>query len=356
MQDANSTYAAESGSLPRHALSAADRTVPLTDAFSDRAQALRGLACLLLVAFHVIVDNSVKGMDDVGTSAFVSAARVFAPIRMPLFMFLAGFVYAYRPVSSGTHRTFVRKKLWRLFVPFMFVSTLFFLFQYVAGEPLALRDIWRSYVFTYAHFWFMQSLMIILLLVVVLERGRALGDVSRFATVFSVALLAHFFILFDVNVFSINQALYLLPFFLLGLGANRFRQAISSNRFKIAVATVFGVCMLFHVLACFHLYGPTLGPRAPLWTAISITGTLLLLWWMPSPRWLQALGAFSFAIYLHHVFFTMGARFMLAELGVTTGRLAYFLTALAFGILGPILLERTIARYGLARRLLLGRA
>jgi glucan biosynthesis protein C len=327
----------------------------VSDELSSRAQAMRGLACLLLVSFHVIVDNSINGLDEAGTSVFVKGARVLAPLRMPLFMFLAGFVYAYRPIRAGGHRTFIRKKLWRLAVPFVFVSTLFFAFQYATGEPVALRRIWRVYAFTYAHFWFMQSLMIILTLIVVLERTRALSDMRRFATAFLLALLAHFLVVFDPNPFSINQALYLLPFFLLGIGANRFRQAWSPRWVKAVTVSVFTACALLHVLACFDIYGPTQGPRSLLWTSISITGTLMLLWWMPSLSWLQALGAFSFAIYMHHVFFTTGTRLMLGTFGIDSGRMTYFLAALVFGIAGPILLEKALGRYDLARRLLLGR-
>jgi len=119
---------------------------------------------------------------------------------------------------------------------------------------------------------------------------------------------------------------------------------------------LFGACMVLHILDCFHVYGAAQGPRSALWTVVSLTGTLVLLWWSPGAKWLQALGAFSFAIYLHHVFFTTGARFALRGIGIDSGVPTYFVTALIFGIAGPVLLEKALERHDLARRLLFGRA
>ena len=87
-------------------------------------QTLRGLACLLLVGFHVIGYSTTSGMavpDDSGWRLF---ANLFTPLRMPLFAFLSGFVYAYRPVQPGQEGRFARKKLVRLWLPLLTVTTI----------------------------------------------------------------------------------------------------------------------------------------------------------------------------------------------------------------------------------------
>ncbi|MBK6454153.1 MAG: acyltransferase family protein [Proteobacteria bacterium] len=70
---------------------------------SERVQALRGFACILLVAFHVIGAHSDSGMVVADDSWWRTFSNIFTPLRMPLFTFLSGFVYGYGP--SGRIRS-----------------------------------------------------------------------------------------------------------------------------------------------------------------------------------------------------------------------------------------------------------
>ena len=60
---------------------------------------IRGLACLLLVTYHVVGPDRFTGMR-VADGSFYRTVLADGPllVRMPLFTFLSGFVYAYRPV------------------------------------------------------------------------------------------------------------------------------------------------------------------------------------------------------------------------------------------------------------------
>ena len=60
---------------------------------------LRGLACILLVAYHVIGATPESGLKlHEGMLRDVNA--LLAYIRMPLFTFLSGLVYAWRPYTA----------------------------------------------------------------------------------------------------------------------------------------------------------------------------------------------------------------------------------------------------------------
>src|SRR6185503_21212738 len=78
---------------------------------SQRIGTLRGLACVLLVAFHVVGSEPSTGLHAGEGSAYRQFAYLFQHIRMPLFTFLSGFVYAYRPLRAGELPTFAGKKL-----------------------------------------------------------------------------------------------------------------------------------------------------------------------------------------------------------------------------------------------------
>ena len=72
-------------------------------------QTLRGIACVLVVAVHVVGWSPTTGMH-VGEGTFYrNLVDLFAPLRMPLFTFLSGFVYAYFPVMTGRVAPFATK-------------------------------------------------------------------------------------------------------------------------------------------------------------------------------------------------------------------------------------------------------
>ena len=84
-----------------------------------RVETLRGLACVLLVAFHVIGSHASSGLHVGEDSIYRQFANLFMHLRMPLFTFLSGFVYAYRPVTQAQTGAFAEKKLIRLLLPLL---------------------------------------------------------------------------------------------------------------------------------------------------------------------------------------------------------------------------------------------
>lgn len=325
---------------------------------STRIQTLRGVACILLVAYHVVGDGVTRGLGVADASAYRTFSNIFIHLRMPLFTFLSGFVYAYRPVTGAAGGLFARKKLQRLLIPLVVVSTLYFVVQQLApgtNTKQAWGDMWRIYFFPYNHFWFLQAIILIFAATLALELKGWLRRFDQYLAVLAIVLLIHFTADVSPNFFSVRQAFYLAPFFFAGLGANRFHAQLWDGRLKVALATLFAITFVLHVLAVLHLYGAPFQQSTPLATALSMGGIFTLMYWMPGNKPLAWLGGFSFTIYLYHVFFTAGARIALHKLGVHDLD-AHFLAGCVIGVMCPVGLELLVRRSRIARRLLLGQS
>jgi surface polysaccharide O-acyltransferase-like enzyme len=214
---------------------------------------------------------------------------------------------------------------------------------------------WRIYLFPYAHFWFLQAILLLFAAVSFLDHRRLMDSLGKYMLVLTLVLTAHFAVRSSSEVFSLKQALYLAPFFFVGIGANRFKERLSTSPAKLLCAAIFALTMALYVIAC--LKGdPDLPERATFWaTTLSISGCLTLLYWVPRVKWLGWVGGFSFTVYLYHVFFTAGTRLTLNMIGDFSVHV-HFAVGLLAGITGPILVELLLRRNALARRTMLGQS
>ena len=74
---------------------------------------------------------------------------------------------------------------------------------------------WSIYVFPYWHLWFVQALLLVFAVLVVLESLGALSTFRRFVAVFALSLVLYSYGPFvRQNVLGLQNATYLLPFFL----------------------------------------------------------------------------------------------------------------------------------------------
>ena len=322
---------------------------------SMRVQTLRGTACLLLVAFHVIGATSTQGLNLPVDSPYVTFTKLFMHLRMPLFAFLSGFVYAYRPMTDA--REFLSKKLSRLLVPLVVVATIFFITQLSIGGTnfkMTFADMWTIYLFPYCHFWFLQAIIVIFAMTAAIEHFKLMRTPRAFMLVFAGILAAHF-LLPTPDFLSISRAFFLAPFFFAGIGVNRFRGQMQHMGVRWAVMAVFLLSFSAYAAVCF--IDPALLPeQKTVWaTLIGLSGCLTLMYLMPSVRWLGWVGSFSFTIYLYHVFFTAGTRIALYRLGDFNVH-DHVIMGLVLGIAGPVLFELAVRRYRVGRRVLLGQS
>ena len=345
-------------SHPAHGASAAHCSA-LTE--SQRIETLRGLACVLLVAFHVIGSEPTTGLHAADGSPYRQFAYLFQHIRMPLFTFLSGFVYAYRPLLSGQLPTFAGKKLLRLVLPLVCVSALYYVVASVtpgATGQMLLHEAWRIYAFPYVHFWFLQAIIIIFAAVMVLERFGLLATPARYAGVLAAVVAIHLSLDMQNDEwapFSILQAGYLAPFFMLGIGANRFRDVLRAQAVTRVGIAAFLVSMTIYTMTL-SLHHPLAQRGSVLGLIIGMTSALTLLRVFPNWRPLAALGAYSFAVYLFHPFFVGGARTAMKIVGLSSSTELLFAVGLAAGLIGPAILERVLGGVPVVSRLLFGQS
>ena len=313
---------------------------------SRRLQTLRGGACLLLVLYHVVGATSHSGLClESGTLRLVS--DWLAVIRMPMFAFLAGWVYAERPPLPAAIQPFIVTKVQRLLVPMVIVGTLFLLVQAVVPGVNGKVGPW-PFVFPVAHFWFVESLFLILVALALLERTMLQTEV-RFLVVFGGSLILYLWVP-GTHMFSIDGALFLLPYVLLGVGLGRFGE-VRRLEAPACVAVLLGAFAMLTLLTD----GPSDQVRhTATYFAMATILILLALGSRFTDDRLIVLGAYSYTIYLFHVFFSAESRIVLHQAGISNLPVLV-IAGVTSGVLGPILLHRIVARYPLPSALLLGK-
>ena len=330
---------------------------------SDRIQAARGLACILLVSFHVIGNEPTTGLHVAQESGLNFFAHLFSYIRMPLFSFLSGFVYAYRPVRESQGLQLALSKLRRLMIPMVTAVTATYLLVLFHGRhsveqpatfAAALGQLLPLYVYPYKHFWFLQALFAVFLLLIALESMRALATFPRYLAVL-VATVCGFLLVPDLErcFFSLTNATYILPFFLLGLGVNRYRQVFFSHPIGIASIVILAVGMGAEGLRMSLDPTHEVHRRALIAIAIGMSAAICIARWLPNLRPLRFIGYYSFCIYLYHAMFLNDVRHLSHSVHVSTAWVLFPLQ-LAVGLAIPILVHLLAHRSRLTRLLVLG--
>ncbi|HEY8300626.1 MAG TPA: acyltransferase [Jatrophihabitans sp.] len=320
-------------------------------------QTLRGLACILVVAYHVrsvpdVDDTGLAGGNDVVSRLIISLAY----LRMPLFSFLSGFVYAMRPLRSDVS-SFVRGKARRLLVPLLFVGTLFAVLQSLSpGTSTKIVDetpwyLWH--IVPLRHLWFLESIFWVFVLVGLLEVRGYLDRVGAVVAVAATAVMLDIVVPLGDDALGARMAIYLLPFFLSGLAARRFdwRSAPAWAKASVlAVTLALGVLTQLSVWGEIELIHPRHNVIA---AALGIGACLSLLLLRVSWRPLVYIGGFSFTIYLIHPLGTAAMRYALLKAGITAIWMTIVPCILA-GLAAGIALELIARRSAVLRVLVLG--
>ncbi|MCF8271894.1 acyltransferase [Chlorobium sp.] len=309
---------------------------------------LRGMACIMLVAYHVIGNTPQSGLK-LHEGFLKEANELLAYIRMPLFTFLSGLVYGWRPYS-GNRKTFINGKIRRLIVPMLVVGTIFALFQaFTPGTNYQTKEWHYLHILPVAHYWFIESLFIIFLGIMLLEQWKILDTKAGFAIIYiasAIACVANA----GTPWFSIGGAFYLFPYFLAGLYCTRFPLQFDHSQTTGYVAITMVILFLI-------LFGNQYGGERRSLNALIIgtTACIALLFTKAESPWLAAIGNYSYSIYLFHVFFTAASRIALMKIGIADTWLLFTAGTIA-GVAGPILFERIAARHNASRLLFLGQS
>ncbi|MEG1544052.1 MAG: acyltransferase [Tannerellaceae bacterium] len=324
-------------------------------------ETLRGIAILLVVMGHVIGSAPDGGMKIDFPSPWRYLYSWIDYIQMPLFTAIAGWVYALRPIREGSFSSFTFKKVKRLLIPMATVGTLYFMVQYLVPETNnkgTLTDIWRIYVFPYSIYWYLPSLFLIFLAMATADlkgwtktfRGWALFLISSYL----FYLLQHEFISGKLpNFFSFQGALDQLPYFVAGVGIQRFNKQIFTPSLIKKVylpMSIIGIVILqikwFYPTSIADFYVDLL----PLWI---IAALFLLLHQTFQNRFFVWIGGYAYGIYLFHGFGTSGGRIILSYLHIHN-ELCVFLFAFVLATSCSIIACKVAKQCRITRLLFLG--
>ena len=309
---------------------------------------LRGLACILLVAFHVVGVDVGAGLQlDSGFYRNISDALIY--VRMPLFTFLSGIVYAYRPFSTG-FLAFVKSKARRLLLPMLTVGTLFAVMQAMAsGENDAIENWWTLHLYPVAHFWFVEAIFSIFLVVAVCEMFNLFKSIK---TGFLILLLSAALYLSDIyiRIFALSGAIYLAPFFLVGMMCQRYDYfkylSVPVGFLVLTVPVLLIALVYFDVIPDYH-------NRTIFGLCVGVLCCCALLSLRLKAGFLAAIGRYSYSIYIFHVFFSAASRMVMHSLNVYEVN-ALFAIGLVLGIGGPIFVEHVLNGTNITRVAFLG--
>ncbi len=318
-------------------------------------ETVRAMAILVLVSFHVIGGpENGHGLALQYPHPLRYYADLLIDIRMPLFAFIAGAVYALRPVKVEKLGSFLAGKFRRLALPGITAITLFVLMSKIMNTPDGvIEQPWDPYFRDYAIYWFLQAMLVIFLVygtLDILTHGRVLMPaliISGLAVAFGYEL--------KTDIMGMNHLTQLLFYFLLGIVFIRQFGFVTENRRAVLVVALAvmaaGLAMNFTVLI---QTGAFSAQRLDLQSLLLGTGTCVTAFLLlPRLGWLQWLGAYSLTIYLYHIFATSGARRAMEAAGFSSPWLQVLIGTVA-GIAFPVMLQTLAKRCAATRLLVLG--
>lgn len=326
-------------------------------------ETLRGIAIILVVMGHVIGSGSDGGMKVEDDSFLRHLYYTFQYLRMPLFTVISGWVYSLKPVAIGTGTKFMQKKTRRVILPMIFVGATYYILQYMVpgtNYSYSLTAIWKILFFPYTFFWYLYSLFIVYIVITVIDANNWCRTFNNWVVVFalSIGLLAirNVFIPETApNIFGYKGAIYLLPFFVVGVGINRFKEHFSNQHFIGILIGLVLAALVVQQLAWYKIIDYQLSNRGGLGLFIGVGGTILCLQIRFSIKWLVWIGNYAYTIFLFHSFGTSGGRILLNAGGINN-TLVVFTVSLLLGLLMPVVADAVLDRFKLTRMFFLGRA
>lgn len=308
---------------------------------------VRGLACVMIVALHVVGVAANEGLRLPLDSLWHTVMDAFTPIRLPLFTALSGFLYAAMPATRDGFRPFATRKLQQLLLPLIFATLVFWsLRQVIFGRD---DSLFWAFVDGYQHLWFIDALLMIFLLVGFVDtlvRGRT---AVWWVFIAGICLLYPFFP--NIPVLHMKNALFLLPFFIFGLLLYRVPALLREGWLLGASLVLLPALLALQYVPVGNL--AVMDMTLARWLC-GAAAAIVFLRLFPRARWLDWVAVYSFSIYLWHPAANGLVRTLGWEAGVQNTALL-FGVGLAAGILLPILLHEIMLRMPRLSAFVIGR-
>lgn len=318
-------------------------------------ESLRGIAIILVVGLHITNDGSIAAAQ--GTYDYL--AYTFQNIRIPLFTVISGYLYGLRPVARGWYQGFIKGKCRRILVPLFVVITLQFSaksFLPGVNEPVSIGDIWAAYIYPYEHFWFLQAIFVIFVVVGFLDYFCYIKSIVGWLFFLFVSII--WFLVYpklglDIPWFSIGTTSYIFPYFLLGYGIARHSDYILRNQLVKFWLVIFLILLFWQQALWFFDNASFASKRSLFGLMVSIFGCLVLFHFRRPVLGLSSIGSYAFTIYLYQGFGTSIGR-RIADYCPDFGPHFYFFLVLGVALLFGVLVEVVFSRVPMLKTLMLG--
>lgn len=326
-------------------------------------ETLRGFAIVLVVMGHVIGSESDGGMKVADNSFLRHLYYTFQYLRMPLFTVISGWAYALRPAEIDNAVQFMIKKARRILIPMIFAGGLYYIVQSIVpgtNNSNSLKDIWKIVIYPHTFYWYLHSLFIVFLVVAIIDSYKLMKNSLSLiiVTLVSILLLIYRDTIVPSefpNYFGFKGAIYLLPFFVIGVGIQRFKAIFQNKNLNIIMTVALLGSLILQQLVWFGVVDYQFSKAGGLGLIIGLFGTIVLFKSKLNIKSMVWIGNYSYTIFLFHSFGTSGGRIILQKLGIQSTPLI-FLFSLLLGLFSPIVVENILDRFNFTRLLFLGRA
>lgn len=319
---------------------------------------LRNFATVLLIAYHVIGIDPEGGMHHGYPSFWRIFADLLVDVRMPLFAFVAGVVYTLRPLSLPLFSKFVTGKFSRLVIPGVLAALVFWTssnlllkngFAYGA-DPLS------ALALSMGHFWFLQAIFLIFIVVGTID--AALGYRAAVPLCLGAVVLTFVWnglMPSVVGYLQLASAIYLAPYFLLGMVlARNYETVMEHRRFLALVALLSLGGGLMLNLQFYSDTGRLSLDRFDVQSLAFGMGIIVLsMLFFPKVDLFERLSVYAFTIYLYHPFGTSAVRKLMEEAGLD-GTVTHFSLGMAVGLIFPCALHYFASQFRWTRLFMLG--
>ena len=319
-------------------------------------ETMRAIAVVLLVSYHVIGPSKGSGLDIGYPHILRFYGDFFIDLRMPFFAFIAGYVYALRPLSLATYPQFIIGKARTLALPGAIATLLFATAAILIGNKFAVPVSEFAYILfhSYAHFWFLQSVCLLFVVFGLLD--AVVGQ--RFSIVI-LALSCGIYLIgfkFGTSFLSVNGALYLLPYFLIGVVSFRYANEIwqETEKITILLLVICVACAFWNIRILYETDAFSTARRDVQSLGFGLSVCLLAMLYCPRLPLLERLSPYAFTIYLYHIFGTVAGRMMCNAFDIGQIEIRFFV-GLAAGLVLPIVMHEIALRSQLTSAALLGR-
>jgi len=274
---------------------------------------------------------------------------------MPLFAFLSGLVYAIRPVQENW-KPFVRGKAKTLLIPLVVVGSFFAVVRAIMpGTNATLSDFnWQTlHVVPFEHFWFIQALFIIFVLISIVDYYGLASSVGKFFVFCAISISIYSVWQYPPVYFGLSGAVFLLPFFLIGLGFKRFFNCYLNRKYFLLFISVLIISLIYSQYYILYYGEPV---RKVSFLTILVGGLFAILFVASGFKnsFLSYVGFYSYAVFLFHVFGSAGVRVLLNSSGINNV-IVHLVLGLGCGLALPIIIQSIFYKNKYAKLALFGR-